>query len=136
MGRKPHPDRDAALGAWEATYGTCAPAYLSVRVMQMAIAYERQCKVGGGLSAQTKSSLRQALKGKEALPQQRNSLTPGAHLVREWNGRSYLVEVTPDGFVLDGKAYRSLSAIARKITGTAWSGPRFFGLTAGKRAAP
>lgn len=62
MGRRPHPDREVALGAWEATYGTGAPAYLSVPVMQMAIAYERQCKAGGGLSAQTKSTLRQALR--------------------------------------------------------------------------
>jgi hypothetical protein len=51
----------------------------------------------------------------------------GAHLVREWNGRTYRVEVLADGYRMDGRAYRSLSAIARRITGTAWSGPRFFG---------
>jgi hypothetical protein len=58
----------------------------------------------------------------------RASLQPGARLVREWNGRTYIVEVTDDGFLHDDKHYRSLSAIARAITGAHWSGPRFFGL--------
>jgi hypothetical protein len=48
--------------------------------------------------------------------------------MREWNGRMHLVDVTDNGFVFDGKTYRSLSAIARRITGAHWSGPRFFGL--------
>ncbi len=52
----------------------------------------------------------------------------GTRLVREWNGRAYIVDVTAEGYMLDGRAYRSLTAIARKITGTHWSGPRFFGL--------
>lgn len=55
-------------------------------------------------------------------------MRPGTHLVREWNGRTYQVEVLENGFRLDGKYYRSLSAIARKITGAHWSGPRFFGM--------
>lgn len=53
---------------------------------------------------------------------------PGARLIRDWNGRRYVVDVVDTGFVLDGKSYRSLSAIAFRITGTKWSGPRFFGL--------
>lgn len=53
---------------------------------------------------------------------------PGARLIREWNGRRYVVEVTDGGFVMDGKSYRSLTAIAFRITGAKWSGPRFFGL--------
>ena len=48
--------------------------------------------------------------------------------MREWNGRMHVVDVTDDGFLFDGKPYRSLSAIARRITGAHWSGPRFFGL--------
>jgi hypothetical protein len=55
-------------------------------------------------------------------------LAAGTQLVREWNGRPYRVEVIEDGFVLDGKTYSSLSAIAKMITGAHWSGPRFFGL--------
>lgn len=53
---------------------------------------------------------------------------PGARLIREWNGRRYIVEVVDSGFVMDGKPYRSLTAIAFRITGARWSGPRFFGL--------
>ena len=53
---------------------------------------------------------------------------PGTRLVREWNGRTHIVDVSEDGFVFDGKTYRSLSAIAKRITGAHWSGPRFFGL--------
>lgn len=56
------------------------------------------------------------------------SIRAGTHLVREWNGRTYQVEALDKGFRLDGKTYRSLSAIAKKITGAHWSGPRFFGL--------
>lgn len=53
---------------------------------------------------------------------------PGSRLMREWNGRMHVVDVVADGYVLDGKTYRSLSAVAKRITGTHWSGPRFFGL--------
>lgn len=55
-------------------------------------------------------------------------LAPGTQLVREWNGRTWQVEVVKGGFVCRGKRYRSLSAIAKMITGAHWSGPRFFGL--------
>lgn len=53
---------------------------------------------------------------------------PGSRLMREWNGRMHVVDVLADGYLLDGKTYRSLSAVAKRITGTHWSGPRFFGL--------
>jgi len=52
---------------------------------------------------------------------------PGTRYMREWNGRMHIVDVADDGFLFDGKTYRSLSAIARRITGARWSGPRFFG---------
>ena len=63
-------------------------------------------------------------------------IRPGSVLLREWNGRTYEVRCTDDGFVFDGQAYKSLSKIARRITGAHWSGPRFFGLVkapSGKR---
>lgn len=56
-------------------------------------------------------------------------LTPGTRLIREWNGRTIAVEVREDGFVWEERTYRSLSEIARAVTGAHWSGPRFFGLT-------
>jgi hypothetical protein len=53
----------------------------------------------------------------------------GTRLVREWNGRTITVEVSDSGFVHAGRSWRSLSEIARHVTGAHWSGPRFFGLT-------
>lgn len=58
----------------------------------------------------------------------RPTLTPGTRLFREWQGRTIAVEVTEGGFVWEGKTWRSLSEIARSVTGAQWSGPRFFGL--------
>ena len=55
-------------------------------------------------------------------------LAPGTRLLREWQGQTHHVAVLSDGFEYDGKTYRSLTAISRQITGTAWSGPLFFGL--------
>jgi hypothetical protein len=56
-------------------------------------------------------------------------LTPGTRLIREWNGKTIAVEVREGGFVWADRTYRSLSEIARQVTGAHWSGPRFFGLT-------
>jgi hypothetical protein len=64
----------------------------------------------------------------------RPELKPGTRLVREWQGRTYDVLVLDEGFSWQGTRYRSLSAIARKITGTAWSGPLFFGLKSNQPA--
>ena len=59
---------------------------------------------------------------------QRRHLTPGARLIRERNGRTHTVDVIEGGYVFEAKVYPSLTAIAGKITGVHWSGPRFFGL--------
>lgn len=56
-------------------------------------------------------------------------LTPGTRLLREWNGRTVTVEVLESGFAYADRTWRSLSEIARHVTGAHWSGPRFFGLT-------
>lgn len=48
--------------------------------------------------------------------------------MREWNGMTYVVDVIEEGFVFQAKVHKSLTAIAHQITGTHWSGPRFFGL--------
>jgi len=60
----------------------------------------------------------------------RIDLTPGTRLVREWNGQTISVEVIENGFSYGDRTWRSLSEIARHVTGAHWSGPRFFGLTA------
>lgn len=61
-------------------------------------------------------------------PRERRSLTPGARLMREWGGRTHVVDVIEGGYVFEAKIYPSLTAVAGKITGAHWSGPRFFGL--------
>ena len=55
-------------------------------------------------------------------------LKPGTHLTREWHGKIYHVVVFEEGFLFDRRPFRSLTPIAREITGTQWSGPRFFGV--------
>src|SRR5262249_36924899 len=64
----------------------------------------------------------------------RRRLKPGTVLVRDYQGQRHTVTVAPDGFNWQGTTYASLSAIARAITGTAWSGPRFFALARGNGA--
>ena len=64
----------------------------------------------------------------------RVSVKPGTRLVREWNGQTHTVLVHPEGVEWRGRRYRSLSVVAREITGAHWSGPRFFGLRPGKAA--
>ena len=61
-------------------------------------------------------------------PRGRRRLTPGARLMREWGGRTHVVDVIEGGYVFEAKIYPSLTAIAGTITGAHWSGPRFFGL--------
>jgi hypothetical protein len=61
-------------------------------------------------------------------PRERRRLTPGARLMREWGGRTHVVDVIEGGYVFEAKIYPSLTSIAGKITGAHWSGPRFFGL--------
>ncbi len=64
-------------------------------------------------------------------------LMPGTTLIRQWDEREYRVTVTPDGlYALDGQVFKSLSAVARQITGTRWNGPRFFGLRDGNGDGP
>ncbi len=122
------------LQEWEVVFGSPPPPYLSVPFMQKALSYEAQCKALGGLPAATRRALKQIAAGEDVAAATPSRLSPGAHLVREWNGRTYQVQVTDVGFEMDGKPWKSLSAIAKHITGATWSGPRFFGLTGGGRA--
>ena len=71
----------------------------------------------------------EACSGGGARPhRERRRFVPGARLMREWGGRTHVVDVIEGGFVFEAKVYPSLTAIAGKITGAHWSGPRFFGL--------
>ncbi|WP_375550740.1 DUF2924 domain-containing protein [Rhodophyticola porphyridii] len=128
MGRDPNPERPATLAQWEAVFGSPPPPYLSVPFMQKALAYEAQCKASGGLSRGTRRALKRTATGEQVVASNTTGPRPGAQLVREWNGKTYHVQVVEGGFQMDGKAWKSLSAIAKHITGVTWSGPRFFGL--------
>lgn len=128
MGRDPNPERPATLAQWQAVFGSPPPPYLSVPFMQKALEYEAQCKAMGGLPAATRRALKQITAGGDISATAPAKLSSGAYLLREWNGRTYQVHVTDDGFEMDGKSWSSLSAIAKHITGATWSGPRFFGL--------
>lgn len=109
------------------------PPRISRDLLVRALAYRLQELEFGGLAKWARQSLAGsavdsleaggALTPKPTLPR----LKPGARLVREWHGRSYAVIVLDDAFEFEGKRYRSLTHIAREITGAHWSGPRFFG---------
>lgn len=127
-------DRQECMTLWLRQFGHVPPKHVSAQFMRKALAYEAQVQQFGGHSnvvrKALKAVLKQASSGRSLAIRGRGPapLRPGIHLVREWNGRSYQVEVLDEGFRMDGKTYRSLTAIARKITGAHWSGPRFFGV--------
>ncbi len=127
-------ERPECIDRWVRRFGHMPPKHVSVQFMRKVLAYEEQVRLFGGHSRVVRKALKTALKKGKPRKESVSSTTPfvqlrpGTHLVREWNGRTYQVEVLDDGFRLDGRTYRSLSAIARKITGAHWSGPRFFGL--------
>jgi len=122
---------DELRAEWRRLYRS-APPRLSRDLMRRAIAYRIQEKAFGGLSAASKRKLKDHATQIEITgrvkPDSRPVVRSGARLVREWNGRTYTVTVTEDGFGYGGKTYRSLTKVARVITGAHWSGPRFFGL--------
>jgi hypothetical protein len=124
-------DRAACAEALASLAGVAVPPRLRAETLRRLLAYEVQARAIGGLMAQERRTLRAVANGKPGRDD--GVASPGTHLVRDWNGRTYRVEVTETGYVLDGTIYGSLSAVAKRITGTAWSGPRFFGLK-GKRS--
>ena len=100
--------------------------------MVLAIAWKIQVKVHGGLTAAEKRRLVRIAEDNKAHGGSSKYSTihvkPGLKLVREWRGETHDVLVLENDFEWNGQSWRSLSAIAREITGTPWSGPRFFGL--------
>jgi hypothetical protein len=125
-------------GEWRRLHHMQPPKSLSRDLLLRGITYKIQERAFGGLS---KSVLRK-LTGTEpdASSTENRSHAPrtvvktGTRLVREWNGQTHTVLVHGDGVEWRGKRYRSLSFVAREITGAHWSGPRFFGLASKKEA--
>ncbi|WP_246805040.1 DUF2924 domain-containing protein [Mesorhizobium mediterraneum] len=135
-------------------YGCPPPSGVRRDLLVRAAAWHLQAKRLGGLSTETKKRLAEGMRqfginragtapssvcgdsncvggaGRNArsVAKPRRSQSKGTRLLRNWNGKTHIVDVMAEGFLFEGKLYRSLSAIAREITGAHWSGPRFFGL--------
>ena len=130
---------------WQRRWRRPPPKGLSRRLLEGNAAWLLQAEASGGLTAATRRRLDALARShrsdsdsavndrqqKTAIPKAaRHRLRPGTRLIRQWQGHSYVVEVIESGFVYEGKKYTSLTSITRAITGTHWSGPRFFGLNA------
>jgi Protein of unknown function (DUF2924) len=123
--------RHALRALWRKHHRCTPPVKIGRDLMIRAIAYKIQERAYGGLSLATLRRLRslaQAIEDKGASAFDPGiALKPGARLIREWHGRTHTVIVLDDGFEYDGRRYRSLTRIAKLITGAHWSGPVFFG---------
>lgn len=124
------PDLDAAhLRARWSEVDDRPPPNVPAWLLRSLLASRLQERRYGALPTLVRRELERLLAGAQAnAPPARIKFGPGARLVREWNGRTIVVEVLEKGFRFDGRTWRSLSEIARHVTGSQWSGPRFFGL--------
>jgi Protein of unknown function (DUF2924) len=122
---------------WRTLYGSEPPRRISRDLLVRALAYRIQEQALGGLKPSTRRLLAkvaaEASARRPILLAPEPDLKPGTVLLREWHGTQHQVIVRDDGIVFNGKTYKSLSQIAYRITGTKWSGPRFFGLTANRQ---
>ncbi len=131
-------DGAALREEWRRLYCT-EPPRISGDLLLRAISYRLQELEFGGLPKWARQSLAGPAIGsgpgaKPPAPAWTRR-KPGACLIREWHGRTHTVTVLNDGFEFEARRYRSLTQIAREITGAHWSGPRFFGLTNRKEAS-
>ena len=121
--------------AWRHHYKQYPPKFLNRDLIELGVAWKIQEQAFGGLDSPTKRRLDQLADELEAKSDisrpKRFQLRPGARLIREWRGQTHEVLVATDGYIWNGKTYRSLTKIAKEITGTQWSGPRFFAIAAG-----
>jgi hypothetical protein len=112
---------------WAEYFGAPPPPRTSRSLMIRAVAYKMQQRALGGLSAAT----RRLLSGQgPAAVRRRRTLSPGTVLIREWHGIGHQVTILEKGVLYRGLRYRSMSEVARLVTGARWSGPRFFGVKA------
>jgi Protein of unknown function (DUF2924) len=118
---------DALRKRWRMMFGATPPRGLTKDIIARMIAYRIQEEAFGCLDRETVKLLDRLAHGEK--PNELNRrLKTGTVLIREYQGERHTVIIVPDGFVWRDTTYTSLSTIARSITGTAWNGPRFFGL--------
>jgi Protein of unknown function (DUF2924) len=124
---------------WEREFAEKPPASLGRDILALGIAYVRQERRYGGLAKPVAKELdrllARVLRDTDAQAPAIPLPRVGTILVREWRGVTHHVTVVEDGFLWNGKTHRSLSSIARAITGTKWNGPRFFGMREAKSKA-
>jgi hypothetical protein len=124
---------DALKQQWRELFGKEPPSF-NRAYLQSRLAYRIQELAYGGLKPETRARLEalgEQLDGGNVVLRRIRADSrplPGTRLVREWQGIEHVVTVRPDDFEYEGRPYRSLSAIARHITGTRWNGWQFFGL--------
>ena len=106
---------------WERRYGA-APRHRSADLLRRVLAWRIQADAHGALDAPTQRLLGHDHSEARVVP------IAGMRLAREWAGRRHEVVVAERGILYEGQTFRSLSEVARHITGKRWNGPRFFGL--------
>ena len=121
---------------WSELFGTDAPRYSRAALIRR-LAYRIQELAFGGVTEATRARLREHLKEVDGIDGparmtrrggKGDGPVAGTRFIREWRGQRYEVTVVPGGCEWEGRRYRSLSEVARAITGTRWNGPLFFGL--------
>lgn len=127
------------LTKWRERLKQPPPAHLNKPILVPLFAYRLQEQAYGGLKPAYKRRLRELAESFERNPNRAKAvlssarIKPGTRLIRQWEGQTHQVTVAEEGFEYKGERYKSLSEIARLITGTRWSGPLFFGLKHGQR---
>lgn len=120
-------NRDGLATVWVELFKEPLPAAVSLPLLRLALAYRLQAtSKGNDLSPTVAKRLEQCLA--DTKPHIGTATKTHQRYLREWNGELHVVDTTPDGYQYRDTTYRSLSEIARQITGTRWSGPLFFGL--------
>lgn len=130
----------AGLGTrFEELFKRPPPKGMSSPLLRRIIAYRTQEDLAGGPDRALKQRLARLAEeqriGRTTTPRPTLQIKPGTRLLRDWQGHTHSVTVTEGGFQYRSKTYKSLSMIAREITGTRWSGPAFFGLKDRKRTS-
>ena len=132
-------DRADLVTRWQDLYGIAPPRGISQALMIRAIAYRMQEQALGGLKPATQRFLTKVageVADEQKMTAPPTAVKPGTRLLREWHGVTHEVILLEKGAQYGDKQYRSLSEVARAITGARWSGPLFFGLkTADKERA-
>jgi hypothetical protein len=127
----PHLSTPDLRALWQQVFPNPPHPKLRRELIIPILAYRIQEQAYGGFSQETLSKLKGLARGLERNPSAvaaMGCIKPGTRIIREWSGDTHEVTVVRDGYSYRGKHYKSLSAIARQITGTRWSGPVFFGI--------